>query len=450
MLSLYFHQKFGVYMKKRFVAIAFVLIILLSFCACDFQLKPVGEMKVPSSNNEPKEYEGYDRIDSGLLDFDMDLYTRVELTKGFESLQTDAQRECYKLLEENVYYISEVSEDSAYHIMPVKVKKASLRESELHLVISAFAFDNPQIFWIDNSFSYYANSSETYLQLASIMSATEAAEALEKMKRELSSMFSQMPGNLSQFDRELFVHDKLIEACEYADEEVLSSNEARVYTSYGAIVDGLAVCEGYSRAAQFILSLVGVESYYVYGRGNNELHMWNSVFLDDGWYYLDVTWDDKGDEGASHNHFNITTEQLLSDRSILPLYSDLSEDEIVGEGSTALNFNLFVPDCSSDDMSFYSYNSVTVTGFDDENLSNIAQAMVEAVNSNKKAVYLYIDPYYLDFDYASDNLFYSGDYAIFTCVDRANEMLLNDTISNEYVSTEESQEQSVITVYIEY
>lgn len=451
MLSLYFHRKFGVYMKKRFVAFALLFAFLLSFCACDFQLNPVNETIEPSSSNEPLEYEGYDRIDEGMLDFDTALYTKAELTKGYESLLSDAQRECYRLLEKNVYYISEVSEGEAHHILPVTVKKAQLSEAELHLVILAFAFDNPQIFWIDNSFSYYASSSETYLLLNSTMSAAEVTEGVVEMKSELADMFLELPGNLSLFDRELFVHDKLIEVCDYADEELITEDNPRVYTSLGAVVDGLAVCEGYSRATQLMLSLVGVESYYVYGRGNNELHMWNSVYLDDGWYYLDVTWDDKGDDGASYKYFNITTEQLISDRSILPLYSELNEDEIVNEeDSQALNFNLFVPECSSDDMSYYTYNAVTVTGFDYENTDRIAQAMAEAVNSNKNAVYLYIDSDYLDFDYAIDNLFYSGDYAIFTCIDRANEMLSSDTISNEYVSTDQSREQSVITVYIEY
>ncbi len=437
-------------MKNRIIALAFLLMFLLSLCACDPYKEPVDETKESSQlQTEPEEFEGYNRIDSSLFDFSTGLYTQAELTKGYESLETDAQRECYRLLEKNVYYISEDADASEYHIKPVTLKKAKLSEAELHLVISAFAFDNPQVFWIDSSFSYYATSAELYLQLASIMSAQQVVEASGEMYSKLRGVFSELPANLSQFDRELFVHDKLIEVCEYADDEVLSEDNVRVYTSLGAIVDGVAVCEGYSRAAQLMLSLVGIESYYVYGRGNNELHMWNSVCLDDDWYYLDVTWDDNGEE-ASYKHFNITTEQLLLNRSILPLYSELKEEEIVGENSMALNFNLYVPNCSSDYMSFYSYSAVTVTGFDEENLGNIAQAMADAVNSNKDAVYLYIDPYYLDFEYASDNLFYSGDYAIFSCIERANEMLVNDTISNEYVSTEESAEQYMITVYIEY
>ncbi len=441
-------------MRKRFVSLALVLVLVLSFCACTPENTPTSSADITEHSTDLQtsfeEYEGYDRIDKSLLDFSMDLYTKAELAKGYESLESDAQRECYKFLEQNVFYISQDEEDESYNILPVTLKNTQLHEAELHFVISAFVFDNPQVFWIDSSFSYYTSSSETYLQVASTMSAQAAEDNLKKMHAGLKAMFSGLPGNLSQFDRELYVHDKLIEVCKYADEEQRTDGNINVYTSLGAIVDGVAVCEGYSRATQLMLSLLGIESYCVYGRGNNELHMWNSVNLDGDWYYTDVTWDDKGQDGASYNHFNITTEQLLSDRSILPLYEELSSDEIVGEGSSAVNFNIFIPDCDSDTMSFYSHNSVTVTGFDEENINSIAQAMVDAVNSNKEEIYLYIDPYYLDYEDASNNLFYSGDYAIFTCIDKANTMLSGNAISNEYVTTEEVSQESVIVVYIEY
>lgn len=441
-------------MKKRLIAFSLILVLSLSVFGCtpnNNTITTQGET-IASQTEEtiPENIDGYDKIDPALLDFSTDLYTRTELSRGYESLKNDAQRKCYRLLQESVFYVSQEAEDGVYHILPVTLENTVLSESELHLVISAYSFDHPEVFWIDNSFSYYSNSKETYLRLSSYMSAQEASEAAKAMYAELREIFSGLPGNLSEFDRELFVHDKLVERCVYADESVRAEEPHNIYTSYGAVVDSLAVCEGYSRATQLLLSLVGIESYYVYGRGNNELHMWNSVRLSDNWYYLDVTWDDKGEKGSSYDYFNITTQQALADRSISPLYGELTDDEIIGSKGEAVNFNLFVPQCNSESMSYYAQNCVIVTGFDTENLEGIAQAMAVAAQEGQEAVYLYIDPYYLDFEEAKDNFFYSGDYAIFTCISMANTILSEACISDEYVSTEESPELSVLTVYLEY
>ncbi len=443
-------------MKKQVVALLLTLVFALSFFGCTprnnlITTEPDTSTAVQTDPAIPENVKGYDKVDPQVLDFSTDLYSSVKLSKGYESLENDTQRQCYRLMEKSVFYISQEAEKNLYNILPVTVDDTKFTEAELHLIISAFTFDHPEVFWIDNSFSYYTTSGSTYLRLSSNMSAQQVTESARVMYAELREIFSGMPGNLSGFDRELFIHDRLLERCEYADEATRAQGSSDIYTSLGAIVNSVAVCEGYTRGMQLMLSLVGIESYYVYGRGDNELHMWSSVRLGDNWYYLDATWDDKGEKGPSYSNFNITTEQILKDRTIASLYWDLTSEEVCGSGTgVAVNFNLFVPECNSENMSFYAHNAVTVTGFDEDNLSAIAQAIVQAAQAGEEAVYLYIDPYYLDFEFAKDNLFYSGDYAIFTCISMANEQLTGVAVSNEYIATEESADLSVITIYPEY
>lgn len=443
-------------MKKQVVALLLIMVFVLSFFGCTprnnlITTDPDTTTVTQTDPTVPEQVKGYDRVDPQVLEFGTDLYSSVELTKGYESLENDTQRQCYRLLEKSVFYISQESEEALYNILPVTVESEILTEAELHLVISAFSFDHPEVFWIDSAFTYYNTAGSTYLRLSSNMSALQVTESAKQMYAEVREIFSGMPGNLSEFDRELFIHDRLLERCEYADEATRAQGDPHIYTSFGAVVNSVAVCEGYTRAVQLLLSLAGVESYYVYGKGDNELHMWNSVRLADNWYYLDATWDDKGDKGPSYKNFNITTEQVSKERTISPLYWDLTADEVCGSGTgVAVNFNLFVPDCSSDNMSFYAHNAVTVTGFDEDNLGRIAQAIAQAAQAGEEAVYLYIDPYYLDFESAKNNLFYSGDYAIFTCITMANEQLTGVYVNNESIATEESADLSVITIYPEY
>ena len=70
-----------------------------------------------------------------------------------------------------------------------------------------------------------------------------------------------------------------------------------IRTAYGALVNGKAVCEGYSRLYKAVLDALDVEcelvsGYYIDGEAF-EPHMWNYVQAEDGkWYGVDVTLND--------------------------------------------------------------------------------------------------------------------------------------------------------------
>ena len=52
------------------------------------------------------------------------------------------------------------------------------------------------------------------------------------------------------------------------------------------------VCEGYSKAFQYLCELSGIECHSVLGTGDLEAHMWNIVKLDGAYYHVDITWTD--------------------------------------------------------------------------------------------------------------------------------------------------------------
>lgn len=54
------------------------------------------------------------------------------------------------------------------------------------------------------------------------------------------------------------------------------------------------VCEGYSKAFQYLCDLSGIECYTVSGYADGGRHMWNIVVLDGKSYHVDVTWCDGG------------------------------------------------------------------------------------------------------------------------------------------------------------
>jgi transglutaminase/protease-like cytokinesis protein 3 len=63
----------------------------------------------------------------------------------------------------------------------------------------------------------------------------------------------------------------------------------------GPLFEGLAVCEGIARAAQFLLKELHVEctyqSGYVKDENTSGYHAWNLVNIDGSIKKMDITWD---------------------------------------------------------------------------------------------------------------------------------------------------------------
>lgn len=67
------------------------------------------------------------------------------------------------------------------------------------------------------------------------------------------------------------------------------------HTAYGALHDGVAVCEGYACAAKLMLNALGIRCDIQVGTClDGGGHAWNLVELDGQWYQMDVTWNDGG------------------------------------------------------------------------------------------------------------------------------------------------------------
>lgn len=106
----------------------------------------------------------------------------------------------------------------------------------------------------------------------------------------------------SDYEKAAFVHDFIVLNCTY---DVGTFNKylndsadgtSLAYTSYGCLVNRKAVCAGYSKAYKLILNRLNIECEVVSGTATNDMgmgnHAWNYIKLDDGYYLVDVTWDD--------------------------------------------------------------------------------------------------------------------------------------------------------------
>lgn len=128
---------------------------------------------------------------------------------------------------------------------------------------------------------------------------------------------------LSDYDRELALHDWMLAWAEY-DPGALSSGPKgepipHNDNPYGFLLGRKGICLGYANTFQLFMDLSGIECLTVRGmshEGNDE-HAWNLVKLENEWYAVDVTWDDPVtslpfliSETIAHNYFNVTSEYL--------------------------------------------------------------------------------------------------------------------------------------------
>ena len=81
------------------------------------------------------------------------------------------------------------------------------------------------------------------------------------------------------------------------------------HTAYGALKNGVAVCEGYACAAKLMLNKLGIPCDIQVGTciGGGG-HGWNLVQLDGQWYQLDVTWND---QSASREDYLLVNDSYM-------------------------------------------------------------------------------------------------------------------------------------------
>lgn len=86
----------------------------------------------------------------------------------------------------------------------------------------------------------------------------------------------------------------------------------RFQTVIGAVLDGAANCMGYTDTFTLLASMCGLEVARLGGYLHGNSHLWNIVYLDDGWYSVDVTSSDFGSYADETTYFNMGTDALHS------------------------------------------------------------------------------------------------------------------------------------------
>lgn len=217
-----------------------------------------------------------------------------------------------------------VGGDLEYIGLKVKLPTPLTDSEEARRLFTAFTADNPQFFYIGNTYSYEGyrqDGTDRYdvFCLTLTMDARSRGLAAAELEREVAAIVARTADCGNDYQRECRVHDLLAARIVYDSETAGSSAADRrpnAFTAYGALVEGSAVCEGYSRAMQLVMNRLGIPCTLVSGLSlEGESHMWNLLEIEGRGYHLDLTWDDAEDR-LHHTFFNLTTEEILLSHTI--------------------------------------------------------------------------------------------------------------------------------------
>ncbi len=159
--------------------------------------------------------------------------------------------------------------------------------------------ENPDLIYAIGGYSYGPSESlitTVYPQYSNVYTKENADELVSKAQEIIGGMSA----SFTDEQKILYLHDYLVTHCqydlatldlydEYTPKQIVEL-ELGKFNAYNALVEGSAVCQGYSEAMVLLGKYAGLDIKIVTSEAEN--HAWNMISLDNVYYFFDCTWDD--------------------------------------------------------------------------------------------------------------------------------------------------------------
>ncbi len=442
-------------MKNKLIRVLSALlcvVICIAFSGCSVLFETIESIIRPKGIVEDTSL-GYTQIDNSDFIYSPH-YTPKKCTNSYDLLENDNLRTLYDMLLENIYYIyPQATSGSEHKTKQVVYEDVLLSEADVRVVIKALTDDHPQVFWLSTTFGYLMSTDLNYtaVQLYSHFSPEKVGAMQEELNTKVNDFFASLEDSMTEYELELYIHDEIVDMCEYDEEVVLDDiqrDKLNAFDPYGVMVLNKAVCEGYARTFQMLMSGVGIECINIIGDSQDELHMWNAVKLDSDWYYVDTTWDDNPDASCRYDYFNINEKQLKEDHDFSPTFDELTDEQICGDSKiNATTANFVIPQCTQTSFNYYVRSAPHLTDYDG---GEVTDRLYEATLDKDEFFHIYIEPDKLTYDYAVDSLFFSYPQYFFNYAEEVNWKIPDYAIDMYNLSIVEKEHLNVITVFLEY
>jgi len=252
-----------------------------------------------------------------------------------------------------------------------------------------------------SSWKYVANKSTLTLTIEYRFTKTDfqiikqhAEEALYKARHIVAGFIK--PG-MADYEKELYIHDYIVNNTKYDYENYIAGTVPdNSFTVYGCLVQGKAVCHGYSKAFKLLSDLSLLDCTVIEGEsqasGKWEAHAWNIVRIAGKYYHADSAFNDpiseEGEDVIKYHYFNLADKDLNSlNRWDVSKY----------------------PVCNSSESNYYYKNGLVVSSMDE-----FETTVKDALNQRKAEIELRVLDYSKDrFSQFLDTIIKSADVSSF-------------------------------------
>lgn len=356
---------------------------------------------------------------------------------GFSNLEREDLQNLYEMLDQyaNKSSVEKIVADGTFSV------------KEISQALEAYKNDNPQVFWLDDTFEYSHFGSKTGIILSFIYDGDELSQMKQNFDAKVSEIIANAPTNSTDYDVELYINDYIVDNCQYDKEGAAAADNGETlgneHNAYGALIDQKAVCDGYSAAFQLLCNKLGIECVSIQGTSKDEPHMWNGVKINNEWYHTDVTWNDSDEYVHSERYFylNLTTEQIKADHTINLSYGEVSDDNF--DENTI--YNIFVPSCTSQTYNYFNASCPKLTNINgsDEIVTLLAQTAAQRGEDFD----VVIDEG-LDFQTTVDSL--ASDGYIYNWLEKANAKNGNNPKISDKSKLYNFSEHRLLTIKLQY
>lgn len=438
---------------KKLCGIVICLSLIINLTSCNLQNEVkntisnnnmiITDDRIDSSASSSKEYN----LVSSTVLLENSEYNTTNSAECYSCLTEYSQRTLYNQMKKNVYYIcDDVSNDESYYIKRIVIKDIEMPVQEIRMTFQAFINDNVDVFWLKRSFEYDYKNGDTIIELKSNLNSRDCANYIDSLRTSINQYISLIPSDTDDFEREVYIHDLIVNNCEYDYDTAENGTDWKSFTVLGALSDGLAVCEGYAKSFKLLLNLCGINSILVLGYGQDQPHMWNVVKINGDWYHADITWDDSKDNNF-YNYLNLSEETILTDHS---LDEEFPKDLNTIQDNRSFNFKL--PECNSMEYNYHYKNTYILEEFSQATDYDIINEICYAVLSNQTSYSLIIGN---DMDYqdAINTLLKNEPYKLFYYLMKANDFLTDEyniTLYYSSVSYYQYEPLRLLTITLKY
>ncbi|SCW68294.1 Glucan-binding domain-containing protein (YG repeat) [Ruminococcaceae bacterium YRB3002] len=167
----------------------------------------------------------------------------------------------------------------------VDVSSCGLVREDTKEVYVKFMNTHGEFFFLSPQYKYsYKTSGAVTKYTLNVLPGFTKSD-VNKFNTKVNEIVGNINSSWSAVEKALYIHDYIVTHCSY-DEDPDNYH----YNAYDCLINGSAVCQGYSMAFDHIASKVGLDSWLISSKDLD--HAWNMVKAGSNYYFIDSTWDD--------------------------------------------------------------------------------------------------------------------------------------------------------------